>query len=131
MGRENKGRILDLSTRLTQAVCETFFDLHAMALPSVTVAREARKQVTHVVSSLLPAETDASLRIAVRTRRGNRLTEVSSLVESPFSSREVAVTPETSLMGTPSSLSMVLGNESKRLKSLPALPAKPPFSYVC
>lgn len=102
-----------------------------MVLPSVTVAREARKQVTHVVSSLLPAETDASLRIAVRTRRGNRLTEVSSLVESPFSSREVAATPETSLMGTPSSLSMVLGNESKRLKSLPALPAKPPFLCVC
>lgn len=120
-----------MSTQLTHAVCETFFDLHAMVLPSVTVAREARKQVQHVVRSLIPNEGDSSIRIAVKARRGVRMSEVASLVESPFSSREVAATPETSLMGTPSSLSVVLGNESKRLKSLPSLPAKPPFWCVC
>lgn len=123
-------RILDLATQLTRAVCETFFDLRAMVLPSMTVAREARRQVQHVVSSLVPAETDTSIRIAVNARRASRLTEA-SLAESPFSSREVAGTPETSLMGTPSSLSVVLGHESKRLRSLPSLPAKPPFWCVC
>ena len=126
----NERRVVDLATQLTRAVCETRYDMHRMSLPSMTLVREARKHVTYVVGALLPA-SEETVRVAVRTRRGSRWTEVSSLVESlaesPLSVREGTMTPETSLLGTPSSLSVVLGHESKRLKTLPALPAKPPF----
>lgn len=116
-------RIIDLSTQLCKAVLETFYDIQKVVLPSATISKEVKKQVRHVVNSLiLPDSTDHP----VLSRRSSRLSELSSLMDaSPFSVRDQGTTPDTSLLGTPSSLSTILGHDSKRFRPVPPLPMQP------
>lgn len=49
-------RIVDLSTQLCKAVLETFYDIQKVVLPSATISKEVKKQVRHVVNSLIPPD---------------------------------------------------------------------------
>ena len=122
-------RIVDLSTQLCKAVLETFYDIQKVVLPSATISKEVKKQVRHVVNSLIPpASTDRPN----LSRRSSRLSEFSLVDGSPYSIRDQGTTPDTSLLGTPSSLSTFLGHDSKRFRPIPPLPMPPgDMVYVC
>ena len=114
-------RIIDLSTQLCKAVLETFYDIQKVVLPSTTISKEVKKQVRHVVNSLIPPESTDRPSLS----RSSRLSEFSLVDGSPFSVRDQGTTPDTSLLGTPSSLSTFLGHDSKRFRTIPPLPMPP------
>lgn len=115
-------RVWNLSMSLCQTVLDTLYDIHRSVLPSSLFAKEARKHVSYVVSCLLPNESMERS----RTSKRSRLSDIASFMDaSPYSRNEAGQTPDTSLLGTPSSLGTALGLESKRQRYLPTLPQAP------
>lgn len=112
------GRVLELSTLLCKAVFE-MYDVNRVLLPPSTITKVAKRQVAHVVSSLLPDEG-----VNRQTHKGHsrRSSELASLDGSPFSRLDPGTTPDTSLLETPTSLGSVLGFETKRYRPVPPLP---------
>ena len=111
-------RVLELSTLLCKAVFE-IYDVNRVLLPSSTISRVVKKQVAHVVSSLLPDEGTTRQTHKGHSRRSSELT---SLDGSPYNRFDQGTTPDTSLLETPTSLGSVLGFETKRYRPVPPLP---------
>lgn len=112
-------RVWNLSTSLCWTVIDTLYDARSSYPSSSDILREAKKHVTHVVSSLLPNETLPVL----TSRRSSRLSETSLMLDSsPYTTRSEA---ETSVLDTPCSLGSTLGLETKRQRVLPQLPQVP------
>ena len=109
---------MELSTLLCKAVFE-MYDANRVLLPTSTITKVVRKQVQHVVSSLLPNETGNR---QLRKTNSKRSSEVVSHDGSPFSRIDQGNTPNTSLLETPTSLGAVLGYENKRYRPMPPLP---------
>lgn len=74
-------RIVDLSTQLCKAVLETFYDIQKVVLPSATISKEVKKQVRHVVNSLIPPDSTDRPNLS---RRSSRLSEFSLVDGSPI-----------------------------------------------
>ena len=115
-------RVYDLSMMLCQTVIDTLYDIHRDLLPSSLFAKEAKKHVTHVISSLLPNEGLEKR----SSRRTSRISDVISFLDaSPYSRNDTVQTPDTSLLGTPSSFNTSTGVDFKRQRMLPPLPHTP------
>ena len=113
-----KCSVLELSTLLCKAVLE-MYDANRVLLPTSTITKVARKQVQHVVSSLVPNEGSNR---QLRKTNSKRSSEVVSHDGSPFSRIDQGNTPNPSLLETPTSLGAVLGYENKRYRPMPPLP---------
>ena len=121
-----------LSTSLCRVVTETVYDINQVVLPSSYFEKEARKHVLHVVTSILP--NDQSVQSMQSMQYGNysvgtKRSRLSDMLNSPFNRSEL-YTPDTSLIGTPSSVTTVnstSGMDVKRTRLMPSLP-QPPLS---
>ena len=125
---------MELSLSLVHAVFETLYDIQKVTLPASTIEKEVKKQVHHVISSLIPKETimtttttttATAITTSSRSRRNSYISERSSVVDaSPFG-RDHGNISDTSLLGTPSSVSSFFTHDSKRTRTLPSLPLNP------
>lgn len=121
---------MELSLSLVHAVFETLYDIQKVTLPASTIEKEVKKQVHHVISSLIPKETITTTTATAttassRSRRNSHISERSSAVDaSPFG-RDHGNLSDTSLLGTPSSVSSFFTHDSKRTRTLPSLPLNP------
>lgn len=121
---------MELSLSLVHAVFETLYDIQKVTLPASTIEKEVKKQVHHVISSLIPKETITTTTATAttassRSRRNSHISERSSVVDaSPFG-RDHGNLSDTSLLGTPSSVSSFFTHDSKRTRTLPSLPLNP------
>ena len=123
-------RVWNLSLNLCSTVIETLYDIQRVVLPSSLFLNEAKKHVYHVVTSLLPKEPISyQPPSSSSTNRTRRLSRSSSLIDlSPSNRSELSLLSDTSLLGTPSSISTALGLESKRSRVMPSLPQVPDLS---
>lgn len=122
-------RVWNLSLNLCSTVIETLYDTQRVVLPSSFFLKEAKKHVYHVVTSLLPNESISyQPPSSSSSKRPRRLSRSSSLIDlSPSNRSELSLLSETSLLGTPSSISTAFGYDTKRQRVLPSLPQAPEF----
>lgn len=104
---------------------EVLYEINRVVLPFSVIRKEVQKQVSHVVHSFFPND-----RMERKGQLKRRLSsEVSFFENSPYNRSEV--TSDASLLGTPSSLGAVLGNEVKRTRLVvPSYPADNSVLYI-